>query len=129
MRGMNSNFVIATGAAFLLASASWSALAASYPVSGKWTYEDAASAGPAQTCDTDRRVMEFVGQRRFDTGGGVPDYRNVSIQQTDIAEYRIVDDFFTGQIRGRANYTLRLVDPDHIEIEMAGKIIALRRCV
>jgi hypothetical protein len=128
MREINSNFVIAIGAALLLASASSSALAASYPVSGKWTYENAASEGPATTCDADRRIMEFAGQRRFDTGGGVPDYRNVSIQQTEIAEYRIVDEFFTGQIRGRANYTLRLIDPDHIEIEMAGKTIALRRC-
>jgi hypothetical protein len=104
------------------------ALAASYPVSGKWTYENAGADGPSNACASDRRIMDFRGERRFDTGGRVPDYRNLSIQRTGIAEYHVVDEFFTGQIRGRVNYTLRLVAPDHIKIQMAGKTIALRRC-
>jgi len=100
--------------------------AASYPVSGRWTYNYSSEKGPAKQCGA--RRMEFRGERRFDTGGGVPDYRNVSIQRAG-REYRIVDEFFTGQTRGQVSYTLRMIDADHIELALAtGAIIRLRRC-
>jgi hypothetical protein len=102
------------------------AVAGSYPVSGRWTYEETSGEGPAPECG--RRYMEFVGERRFDNGGGVPDYRNLSVIRNG-AEYRLVDEFNTGQIRARLDYTMRLVDSDHIELRLPqGKTIALRRC-
>jgi hypothetical protein len=104
------------------------ALAASYPVSGKWTYENAGREGPSKTCASDKRTMNFQGERRFDSGGGVPDYRNISIQPAGASEFRVIDEFFNGQARGRANYTLRLIDADHIELNLSGKTIRLRRC-
>ena len=115
-----------TGAIVSLPVIAGFAVAGSYPVSGKWTYENAGGEGPAAECGT--RYMEFVGERRFDKGGGVPDYRNLSVSRSG-AEYRLVDEFNTGQIRARLDYTMRLVDSDHIELKLPqGKIIALRRC-
>ena len=55
------------------------AVAQSYPVSGKWTYDDTGGDGPAKECG--KRYMDFRGERRFDTGGGVPDYRNRTVTQ------------------------------------------------
>jgi hypothetical protein len=74
--------------------------------------------------------MEFRGDRRFDTGGGVPDYRNRSISLAGQSRYRVVDEFFTGQIRGQASYELRRIDPEHVELLLApgGKRIKLRPC-
>jgi hypothetical protein len=104
------------------------AAADSYPVSGRWTYDNASAPGPAQTCGT--HTMEFRGAQRLDTGGGVPEYRNVSVSKSSPSLYRVVDEFFTVQIRGRMDFTLRIVDPDHIEIHNgpAGKTVMLRRC-
>jgi hypothetical protein len=102
------------------------ALAQGYPVSGKWTYENAAAAGPAQDCG--KRFMDFQGARRFDKGGSVPDYRNLSAEQSGGNEYRLTDEFYTGQIHGRTNYTLQKRDENHIELRMSGKTIPLRRC-
>ena len=62
--------------------------------------------------------MEFRGERRFDTGGSVPDFRNVSIG-TDGADYRISDEMFTGQIRGHVDYRLHVIDSDHIALTFA----------
>ena len=33
--------------------------------------------GPAKDCG--KRYMDFQGERRFDKGGGVPDYRNLTV--------------------------------------------------
>jgi hypothetical protein len=102
------------------------AVAQSYPVTGKWTYEDTGGDGPAKECGT--RYMDFQGERRFDTGGGVPDYRNRSVTQ-DGDDYRLVDEFNTGQIRSRLNYNIRRVDNDRIELKLPqGKSVPLRRC-
>lgn len=98
----------------------------SYPVSGTWTYENAGGEGPAKDCG--RRYMAFQGQQRFDTGGGVPSYRNVSIENVGDNEFRIVDAFVTGQISARSNYTLRRIDADHIRLQVSGQSILLRRC-
>lgn len=61
---------------------------------------------------------------------GVPAYRNKSVSPLGPSNYRIVDLFSTGQVRnGSANYTLRLVDADHIEMNMSpGGMLKLQRC-
>lgn len=102
------------------------ALGQAYPVSGKWTYENPQGEGPAKDCG--RRFMTFQSPQRFDTGGGVPNYRNISVDDVGNDTYRIVDEFATGQINARSNYTLRRVDADHITIQVSGKTIPLRRC-
>ena len=102
------------------------AVANSYPVSGKWTYDDTGGDGPAKECG--KRYMDFRGERRFDTGGGVPDYRNRTITQ-DGDNYSLVDEFNTGQISARLNYNIRRVDNDRIELKLpANKTVKLRRC-
>jgi hypothetical protein len=112
-------------AAALLSSAT--AFAAGYPVSGTWTYDYSPEKGPAKECGS--RRMEFAGDQRRDTGGGVPTYRNVSVTGAGTATFRIVDEFATGQINARLEYTLRLIDDDHLEIKLAsGPTILLRRC-
>lgn len=110
--------------AVLVAGAS--ALADTYPVSGRWTYNYSPDKGPAKQCGS--RHMDFRGDRRFDTGGSVPDYRNMSVTKTG-RQYAIVDEIFNGQVRGHVDYTLRLIDADHLEIMFAnGSRILLRRC-
>ena len=102
------------------------AVAQSYPVTGKWTYEDTGGEGPARDCG--KRYMDFQGERRFDTGGGVPDYRNRSVSG-DGDEYRLSDEFNTGQIRARVDYNIRRVDNDRIELKLPyNKTVRLRRC-
>ena len=102
------------------------AVAQSYPVTGKWTYEDTGGEGPARDCG--KRYMDFQGERRFDTGGGVPDYRNRSVSG-DGDEYRLSDEFNTGQIRARVDYNIRRVDNDRIELKLPyNKTVKLRRC-
>ncbi len=118
--------VCLTGAIVSLPVIAGFAVAGSYPVSGKWTYENTVGEGLAPECGA--RFMEFVGERRFDTGGGVPDYRNLSVSRSG-AEYRLIDEFTTGQIRARVDYTMRLLDGDHIELRLPqGKTFVLRRC-
>jgi hypothetical protein len=103
------------------------AAAASYPVSGHWTYNYSAEEGPAPQCDG--RRMEFAGERRFDTAGGARDFRNVSVTPAGPALFRIVDEIFTGQVHGHVDYTLRIIDSDHIELTfVSGTTVLLRRC-
>jgi hypothetical protein len=113
-----------------LATAGLSALPASasnYPVSGRWAYLQ-----PDKPVDCRRPpYMEFTGNRRFDVGGGsVPDYRNISVEVAGTGEYRVVDLFFTGQIRGQVHYAMRLVGPARLELrlEPSGKTVLLQRC-
>jgi hypothetical protein len=113
-------------AAAAMAVLSGSALAQDYPVLGRWTYENASAEGPAENCG--QRHMTFEGVRRFDTGGGVPVYRNVGVQQVADDEFRIVEAFNTGSIDGNVRYTLRKIDENRIVIELAGHVIPLRRC-
>jgi hypothetical protein len=103
------------------------AFAASYPISGKWTYDNPSAEKAAARCGA--RYMEFRGAQRFDTEGGVSEYRNVAVSGSP-PSWRVVDEFFNVQIRGRVTYTLRLIDADHIELRVgeAGKRIMLRRC-
>ena len=115
-----------TGAIVSLPIIAGFAVAQSYPVTGKWSYEDTGGDGPARECG--KRYMDFRGERRFDTGGGVPDYRNRSVTR-DGDDYRLEDEFNTGQINARLNYNIRRVDNDRIELKLpANKTIKLRRC-
>ena len=103
--------------------------AAPYPISGRWTYNDFAGAGPARLCGM--RYMEFRGEVRSDTGGSVPRYHNVSVTRTGATSFRLVDEFSTVQVRGRASYNLRVIDQDHIELhfDQGNRTIRLRRCM
>ena len=103
-----------------------------YPVSGLWTYDNASDRGPAENCG--RRTMEFRGDQRFDTVGGVSQYRNVSVDnagayQNSRTDFAVVDEFFNVMIRGRVQYVLHIVDDDHIVLRLdRGGDIALRHC-
>jgi hypothetical protein len=60
----------------------------------------------------------------------VPAYRNKTVTPEGPSGYRIVDEFTTGQIsNAHTTYTLRLVDDDHIEMQMQpGGTLKLQRC-
>ena len=113
--------------ALLLGALAMPAQAQVYPVEGKWGQSASTEKG-AIDC-TDKRVIEFSGDQRTDSNGGVPAYRNVSVASEGPSSYRIVDEFSTGQISaGRTSYTLRKVDPDHIEMNSSGGTVTLQRC-
>ena len=116
-------FALAAVAALFALPAS----ADTYPVSGRWAYVQ-----PDKPIDCSRPpYMEFAGDRRFDVGGGsVPDYRNISVEAAATGEHRIVDLFFTGQVRGQVRYTMRLVGPGRLQLllEPSCKIVTLERC-
>lgn len=104
------------------------ALAASYPVSGKWG-ESASSEKGAIDC-TGKRVIDFNGNQRTDSKGGVPAYRNRSITPESATRWRVVDEFTTGQVsNGTVSYSLVQVDADHIALDQQkGGTIKLQRC-
>lgn len=104
------------------------ALAASYPVSGRWGQSNSSASG---SIDCNKlRVIAFNGDTRTDSNGGVPAYRIKSITSEGSSSHRIVDEFTTGQIRnGSTRYTLRQTDADHIEMNMQpGGVLKLQRC-
>ncbi len=102
------------------------ALAATYPVSGNWGVGAPPSKGPVDCGNL--RVIGFNGNQRTDSKGGVPTYRNVSVTHSG-SGYRIVDEFATGQIsNARANFTLRQIDADHLEMAQSGGTLKLQRC-
>jgi hypothetical protein len=100
-----------------------------YPVEGKWGQSSGTEQG-AIDCADSKRVIEFSGNQRTDSNGGVPAYRNQSVVSEGPSNYRITDEFSTGQISsGRTSYTLRKVDPDHVEMSMQdGGSVKLQRC-
>jgi hypothetical protein len=116
----------------ILAALSLGALAApaqaqSYPVQGRWGQSTGSEKGPIDCVG--KRVIAFVGNQRTDSNGGVPSYRNQSVTAEGQSNYRIVDEFTTGQISaGRTSYVLRMVDADHIEMVMEGGALKLQRC-
>jgi hypothetical protein len=125
---MRTSFTVSL-AALAVAMAAAPALADVFPVTGKWTYENAEDSGPAPICGN--RTMEFKGERRFDKVGGVSDLRNVSVIESGPKVYQVVDEFFNAMIRGRVYYTLSVIDKDHIEIKLneGGTATLLRRCL
>jgi hypothetical protein len=103
------------------------ALAQTYPVQGRWGQSTNSEKG-AIDC-VGKRVIDFIGNQRTDSNGGVPSYRNRSVTAEGPSSYRIVDEFTTGQISaGHTSYILRKVDPDHIELVMEGGALKLQRC-
>jgi hypothetical protein len=103
------------------------ALADTYPISGKWTYDNPRAEGPAEDCGA--RYMSFEGNARRTTVGGVSFFSNFKVEQIGDSRYRITDQFDNGMISARQIYNLRIVDSDHIELDLsAGPVIALRRC-
>jgi hypothetical protein len=120
--------ITASLAALAVVLAAGAAYADVFPVSGKFTYDNAEEPGPAAHCGS--RTMRFEGDRRFDTVGGASDLHNVSVVQSGLQSYQVVDEFFNAMIRGRVYYTLSVLDPDHIQIKLdAGGTILLRRCL
>ena len=100
-----------------------------YPVQGKWG-QSAGSEKGAIDCTHIKRIIEFIGNQRTDSNGGVPSYRNQSVQSEGPSTYRVVDEFSTGQISaGHTTYGLRKIDADHIEMNMQdGSSLKLQRC-
>lgn len=102
--------------------------AGTYPIEGRWGVTASTQKGPV---DCSRlRVIAFDGNLRTDSGGGVPTFRNRSVQANGSREFRIVDEFTTGQIsNAQARYTLKIVEPDRVEIDQQpGGLLKLRKC-
>ena len=125
---MTRTLVFVSSMIALACGAGSAAVADAYPVSGTWTYAGASGAGPAPDCR--KPTMEFRGAQRFDAVGGISQFRNVSVEQSSPKVYRVVDEFFNVQIRGRMSFTLYIRDEDHLEInyDRSGKNALLRRC-
>jgi hypothetical protein len=104
------------------------ALAQSYPVSGRWGESTSSEKGPID-CTGNRRVIDFSGNQRTDSNGGVPEYRNKSVESVGQSNYRIVDEFSNAQVSaGQSEYTLRKIDSDRIVMNQSGTALNLQRC-
>jgi hypothetical protein len=104
------------------------ALAQTYPVSGRWGESTSPDKGPID-CTDNRRIIGFFGNQRTDSNGGVPEYRNKSVQSTGQSDYRIVDEFSNAQVSaGQSEYTLRKIDSDRIVMNQSGTVLNLQRC-
>ena len=114
--------------ALLMTALAAPALAQSYPVTGRYGESDSSEKGPID-CGDNRRVIDFAGNQRTDSNGGVPEYRNKSVQSTGQSDYRVVDEFSNGQVSaGHTEYTLRKVDSDRIVMNQSGTVLNLQRC-
>jgi hypothetical protein len=114
--------------ACLAAALATPALAANYPVGGRWGQSDGSQKG-AIDC-SGKRVIAFNGDQRTDSEGGVPAYRNRSVTAVGQQQWRVVDEFSNGQVSdGRTAYTLVKVDGDHIVMQSQhGGTLKLQRC-
>src|SRR5579885_3447911 len=84
------------------------ALAGTYPVGGRFGVVTAFTDKPPDC--TGKRVIAFNGDQRTDSKGGVPAYRNRTVEAAGAQTWRVVDIFTTGQIsNAQAIYTLRQV--------------------
>jgi hypothetical protein len=103
-------------------------LAQSYPVTGRYGESNGSEKGPID-CTDNKRVIDFAGDQRTDSNGGVPEYRNKSVQSMGQGDYRIVDEFSNAQVSaGHTEYTLRKVDSDRIVMNQSGIVLNLQRC-
>lgn len=125
---MARSFLVALFAALLLTTAALPVRADTYPISGRYGQSTSTTKG-AIDCKG-KRVMTFSGNQRTDSKGGVPAYRNKSVIDDGAGRYRVVDVFSTGQQAfAYANYTLQVIDPDHIALNLQpGGTIKLQRC-
>jgi hypothetical protein len=114
--------------AMLLVALAGPTFAAGYPVSGKWGQSASSEKGPIDCSKL--RVIDFKGDQRTDSKGGVPAYRIKSISTDGPAKFRVVDEFTTGQITNAyLYYTLSQTDADHVEMNMTpGGLLKLQRC-
>ena len=114
--------------AALVAALPFAALADSYPVNGRFGVVSSFSDKPVD-CGN-KRVISFSGNQRTDSKGGVPAYRNRTVQSAGSSTWRIVDIITTGQIaNANANYTLHAVDNDRLEMnQQPGGALKLQRC-
>ena len=113
--------------AILLGALVLPALADNYPVSGPWGQSTSSEKGAIDCAG--KRVIAFNGNQRTDSKGGVPAYRNKSVTPEGTSSYRVVDVFSNGQVNNaQTSYTLRLVDPDHIEMSGQAGSLKLQRC-
>jgi hypothetical protein len=114
--------------ALLVTALATPVLAQTYPVSGRWGESNSSEKGPID-CTGNRRVIGFFGDQRTDSNGGVPEYRNKSVQSVGQSDYRIVDEFSNGQVNaGQSEYTLRKIDSDRIVMNQSGTALNLQRC-
>lgn len=120
-------FALAAAALLPVAGAT-SASAAAYPVQGKWGQSASTDKQPVDCAHL--RTIDFRGERRFDSGGGVPDFRAISVEPQGQNSWRVVEEFRTGQINARNQLTLQVAsDPDRIELQLTrGGTIKLRKC-
>lgn len=104
------------------------ALADTYPVSGRFGVVSSFTDKPLD-CQG-KRVVAFNGDQRTDSNGGVPAYRNRSVQDAGASTWNVVDIFTTGQIsNAQAVYTLRQVKDGRLEMTMQpGGTIKLQKC-
>lgn len=121
--------------AFLIAALAWSAaalatpaFAGNYPVSGRWGQTASSEKGPIDCAKL--RVIAFNGDQRTDSKGGVPAYRNRTVQASGAGQFRVVDEFTTGQIgNAHVSYALRVVNADTLEMNLEkGGTLRLRKC-
>ena len=104
------------------------ALAQVYPVSGRWGESNSSEKGPID-CTGNRRIIDFLGNQRTDSNGGVPEYRNKSVQSVGQSDCRIVDEFSYAQ--GSAGLTedmLRKSDSDRFGMYQSGTVLNRQRC-
>ncbi len=115
-------------AAMLLIALSAPGFAAGYPITGNWSQSTGSEKG-AVDCSK-LRVIEFKGDQRTDSKGGVPVYRVRSVSPTGPSSFSVVDEFTTGPInKARLSYTLNQVGADHVEINTKpGGMLKLQRC-
>lgn len=104
------------------------ALADTYPVSGRFGVVPSFTDKPPDCAG--KRTIAFNGDTRTDSNGGVPAYRNKSVQNAGAQTWRVIDIFTTGQIsNAQAVYTLRAVKDGQLEMAMQpGGMIRLQKC-
>jgi hypothetical protein len=102
--------------------------AGNYPVSGRWGQTASSEKGPIDCGKL--RVIAFNGDQRTDSKGGVPAYRNRTVQASGAGQFRVVDEFTTGQIgNAHVGYTLRVVNADTLDMNLEkGGTLRLRKC-
>lgn len=124
---MKTSFLIAA-LAYSAAALATPAHAGTYPVAGRWGQTASTEKAPIDCGKL--RVIAFNGSQRTDSKGGVPAYRNRTVEPSGTGQYRVVDEFTTGQIgNAHVNYTLRVVDADTLEMNLEkGGTLRLRKC-
>jgi hypothetical protein len=112
----------------LIAISSAPALADSYPVSGRFGVVPSFTDKPLDCAG--KRIVAFNGNQRTDSKGGVPAYRNRSVEPAGASRWKVVDIFTTGQIsNAQAIYTLHAINDQHVEMAMQpGGALKLQKC-